>query len=176
MKCSQTLYDDIADKGGRPILWKTGHSLIKTKKDEEGALLAGRDERSHLLQADRYFGFDDAIYAALRLLEIVAASEVPLHELLADVPETFTTPELRVPCPDEKKFDLVQRVLEHFRATHDVVDVDGARVLFEGGWGLVRASNTQPVLVMRFEADSEARRDELRAEVEGVVERLRDAG
>src|SRR5690606_1084760 len=110
--------------------------------------------------------------ASLRLAEIVAASGQPLHELLGDVPETFATPELRVACPDDRKFDVVHRVREHFQKTHDVVDVDGARILFEGGWGLVRASNTQPVLVLRFEADSPARLTEIRATVEGVVTTL----
>ena len=132
---------------------------------EEGALLAG-EMSGHIFFADRFFGFDDAVYAALRLLEIVAEADRPLHELLADVPETFVTPELRVDCPDAEKFDVVTKVLERFRATHDVVEVDGARILFDGGWGLVRASNTQPVLVMRFEAGSEQRLGEIRREVE----------
>ncbi len=173
VKCSQTLYDDIAAHGGRPILWKTGHSLIKSKMKEEGALLAG-EMSGHIFFADRFFGFDDAVYAALRLLEIVASSPRPLHELLEDVPTTYVTPELRVECPDDRKFELVGRVLEHYRRTHRVVDVDGARILFEDGWGLVRASNTQPVLVMRFEARTAERRDALRAEVEATVARLRD--
>jgi phosphomannomutase/phosphoglucomutase len=174
VKCSQTLYDDIAKHGGRPILWKTGHSLIKTKMKEEHALLAG-EMSGHVFFADRFYGYDDAVYAALRLLEILAAEKRPLHELLRDVPTTYVTPELRVDCPDEVKFDVVARVLEHYKKTHRVVDVDGARILFDDGWGLVRASNTQPVLVMRFEATSEARRDAIRAEVEATVESLRDA-
>jgi len=173
VKCSQTLYDDIAKHGGRPILWKTGHSLIKAKMKEEHALLAG-EMSGHIFYADRFFGYDDAVYAALRLLEILAETDRPLHELLADVPSTFVTPELRVDCPDEQKFDVVAKVLEHYKKTHRVVDVDGARILFEDGWGLVRASNTQPVLVMRFEAQTEARRDELRAQVEATVKQLRD--
>jgi phosphomannomutase/phosphoglucomutase len=172
VKCSQTMYDDIAKHGGRPIMWKTGHSLIKTKMKEEGALLAG-EMSGHVFLADRYFGFDDAIYTSLRILEILAASPVPLHELIADLPETFATPELRVDCPDELKFAVVDKVLAHYKKTHDVADVDGARVRFPGGWGLVRASNTQPVLVLRFEADTAARRDEIRAEVEAVVARAR---
>jgi phosphomannomutase/phosphoglucomutase len=168
VKCSQTLYDDIAAHGGRPILWKTGHSLIKTKMKEEGALLAG-EMSGHLFFADRYYGFDDAVYASLRLVELLGAEGRGLESLLEDVPETYATPELREPCPDERKFAVVDRVLAHFRPTHDVVDVDGARVDFGDGWGLVRASNTQPVLVLRFEAGSPARRDEIRAEVEAVV-------
>jgi len=155
-------------------VWKTGHSLIKKKMKEEHALLAG-EMSGHVFFADRYFGFDDAIYASLRLLEIVAESNKPLDELLADVPQTHSTPELRVDCPDEVKFDIVKRVLAHYRATHDVLDVDGARINFNGGWGLVRASNTQPALVLRFEAESPARLAEIRSEVEGVVRNAQPA-
>jgi len=172
VKCSQTLYDDIAKHGGRPILWKTGHSLIKAKMKEEGALLAG-EMSGHIFFADRYYGYDDAIYASLRLLEIISSSDVPLADMLADVPQTHSTPELRVECPDEVKFDVVAKVLDRFRSTHEVVSVDGARVLFEGGWGLVRASNTQPVLVLRFEANDVARLNEIRGEVEAAVAEAR---
>ncbi|MBC7172234.1 MAG: phosphomannomutase, partial [Polyangiaceae bacterium] len=168
VKCSQTLYDDIAKHGGRPILWKTGHSLIKSKMKQERALLAG-EMSGHIFFADRFYGYDDAVYAALRLLEILAKAKKPLHELLADLPVTHSTPEIRVDCPDEKKFGVVDRVLERFRKTHEVVDVDGARINFHDGWGLVRASNTQPVLVMRFEAGSVGRLEEIRADVERVV-------
>ncbi len=168
VKCSQTLYDDIAAHGGRPILWKTGHSLIKKKMREEDALLAG-EMSGHVFFADRFYGFDDAVYATLRLLEILAETDRPLHALLEDVPRTFATPEIRVDCSDEEKFDVVERVEAHFRADHDVVTVDGARVLFDGGWGLVRASNTQPVLVLRFEAESEEKLSRIRAEVENAV-------
>ncbi|HJL49731.1 MAG TPA: phosphomannomutase/phosphoglucomutase, partial [Polyangiaceae bacterium LLY-WYZ-15_(1-7)] len=166
VKCSQTLYDDIAKHGGRPILWKTGHSLIKTKMKEEGALLAG-EMSGHLFFADRYYGFDDAVYAAARLLELLARADRPLHQLLVDVPETHTTPELRVECPDDEKFAVVEKVRDRFAAEHDVITVDGARIQFgDGAWGLVRASNTQPVLVLRFEARTPERRDAIRAEVE----------
>ena len=172
VKCSQTLYDDIAANGGRPILWKTGHSLIKAKMKEESALLAG-EMSGHIFFADRYYGFDDATYAMLRLAEIVAAADRPLSELLADVPKTHSTPEIRVACADELKFGVVERVLAHYRPTHDVVDVDGARVNFGDGWGLVRASNTQPVLVLRFEAQSEDRMQAIRQEIEALVEQIR---
>lgn len=171
VKCSQTLYDDIASRGGRPILWKTGHSLIKKKMKEESALLAG-EMSGHVFYADRFFGFDDAVYATLRLLEILAATDRPLHELLADVPKTFSTPEIRVPCPDESKFGVVQKVHERFASEHEVITVDGARILFDGGWGLVRASNTQPALVLRFEAQTELRLHEIRDAVEGVVQEV----
>lgn len=173
VKCSQTLYDDIAKHGGKPIMWKTGHSLIKTKMKETGALLAG-EMSGHLFFADRYFGYDDAIYASLRLLEILAEDPRSIKEMLADVPETFTTPELRVDCPDAIKFDVVRAVTEHYKkAGREVIDIDGARIQFgkpgEPAWGLVRASNTGPVLVMRFEAGSEKTRDAIRSEVEAAV-------
>ena len=174
VKCSSTMYDDIEAHGGRGIMWKTGHSLIKTKMKEESALLAG-EMSGHVFFADRYFGFDDALYAALRLLEIVASSDRPLHELLSDVPHTFSTPELRVECPDEHKFEIVNRVLAHYSKTHEVINVDGARIQFEDGWGLVRASNTQPVLVMRFESLNEASLGAMRSEVEATVASLKSA-
>ncbi len=172
VKCSKTLYDDIDAHGGRGILWKTGHSLIKTKMKEEGALLAG-EMSGHIFFADRYYGFDDAIYATLRILEIVSKSDRPLHELLSDVPQTFATPEIRVECDDATKFDLVQRFVDHYRPTHELVDIDGARVEFDSGWALVRASNTQPVLVLRFEADSQDALQAIRTEVESVLDGLR---
>lgn len=172
VKCSQSLYDDIAARGGRPILWKTGHSLIKKKMKEEGALLAG-EMSGHVFYADRFFGFDDAVYATLRLLEILAADGRPLHELLADLPATCSTPELRVDCPDEDKFRVVDAVHARFAPDHEVISIDGARILFDGGWGLVRASNTQPALVLRFEAASEARLAEIRDAVERAVEEAR---
>ncbi len=173
VKCSQTLYDDIAKHGGKPILWKTGHSLIKTKMKETGALLAG-EMSGHLFFADRYFGYDDAIYASLRLLEILIEDGRSIGEMLADVPKTSVTPELRVDCPDELKFDVVRAVTEHFRKVgRTVVDIDGARIDFSEpnapAWGLVRASNTGPVLVMRFEATTPEKRDAIRREVEAVA-------
>jgi phosphomannomutase / phosphoglucomutase len=175
VKCSQTLYDDIKKHGGRPILWKTGHSNIKTKMKQEGALLAG-EMSGHLFFADKYFGYDDAIYGALRLLQILARSKTTMGELLADVPRTYVTPELRVDCPDDIKFEVVERVKNRYASEYEVIDVDGARILFgDGAWGLVRASNTGAVLVLRFEAKTEARRDELRAAVERAVAEERRA-
>jgi len=176
VKCSQTLYDDIAKHGGRPIMWKTGHSLIKTKMKEEQALLAG-EMSGHLFFADRYFGYDDAIYASLRLVELLAKTGKTMRELLADVPRTVSTPEIRVDCPDETKFDVVARVIETFRARGNaVIDIDGARVAFGGGaWGLVRASNTGPVLVMRFEARDDAELVRIRTDVEEAVASARAA-
>jgi phosphomannomutase/phosphoglucomutase len=169
VKCSETLFDDVRAKGGRVLYAKTGHSLIKSTMKAEGALLAG-EMSGHLFFADRWLGFDDGIYAALRLLEIVAMHQKGLGELLSDVPRTYATPEIRVDVPDEQKFEVVAKVRSHFEASHTVLAIDGARVDFgDGAWGLCRASNTQPVLVLRFEAKSEARLAEIRAEVEAAV-------
>jgi len=171
VKCSKTMYDDIERHGGRAVMWKTGHSIIKKKMKEEKAELAG-EMSGHMFFADRYLGFDDAVYASCRLLEILADSGKTISQLLSDVPETFTTPEIRVACPDHRKFDVVSHITEHFRALQPVIDIDGARILFDDGWGLVRASNTQPALVLRFEALSESRLKEIRKVVESELDRL----
>ncbi|HTM50673.1 MAG TPA: phosphomannomutase/phosphoglucomutase [Bryobacteraceae bacterium] len=172
VKCSQALYDDIRKNGGNGIMWKTGHSLIKAKMKAEHAELAG-EMSGHMFFADRYYGFDDALYAACRLMEIVAQSGRPLSAQLAGVPKTVTTPEIRVDCADEAKFDVVTKVAAHFRGLYPIIDVDGVRVLFPEGWGLVRASNTQPVLVLRFEAAGPELLAAYRREVETAVERAR---
>jgi len=172
VKCSQTMYDDIAHKGGHAIMWKTGHSMIKEKMKLVKAELAG-EMSGHIFFADRYFGYDDAVYAACRLLEILSSTGRTLAQLLVDVPKTFTTPELRVDCPDAVKFDVVARVTEYFRQRENVIDIDGVRVLFGDGWGLVRASNTQPALVLRFEALTEARLSEIRDTVERALEKIK---
>ena len=169
VKCSMTLYDDIAKHGGKPIMWKAGHSLIKAKMKETGAALAG-EMSGHLFFQNRWFGFDDGIYASARLLEILSHTDRPLSALLADVPKTFISPEIRFDCPEEKKFQVVAAVREHFLGQkHKVVDVDGVRVTFEDGWGLVRASNTQALLVLRFEARTEPRLTEFQGLIEGAV-------
>jgi phosphomannomutase/phosphoglucomutase len=168
VKCSQNLYDDIARHGGHGIMWKAGHSLLKSKMKEEKALLGG-EMSGHIFFADRYFGYDDAIYASCRLLEILSQSGQSIPEMLSDVPKTFNTPEIRVDCPDDQKFALVDRVRESFRREYPIVDVDGVRVVFPDGWGLVRASNTQPALVLRFEAKSTERLLEIRALIEKRV-------
>jgi phosphomannomutase / phosphoglucomutase len=173
VKCSQTMYDDIEKNGGVPIMWKTGHSMIKKKMKEVNAELAG-EMSGHLFFADRYLGYDDAVYAACRLLEILADRKQTIGSLLADVPATFNTPEIRMDCPDALKFDLVARVTEYFRQRERVIDIDGVRVLFEGGWGLVRASNTQPALVLRFEAISKERLAEIQEQVEGVLNKFKN--
>ena len=161
VKCSQVTYDDIRKHGGVPIMWKAGHSLIKSKMKEEGAIFAG-EMSGHLFFADRYFGYDDAIYAGARLLEIMSRTKKEVRQLLAGVPHMVNTPEIRIDCPDDRKFRIVAAIAEGFKKEYEVIDVDGARVLFEGGWGLVRASNTQPVLVLRFEARDEGRLKEIR--------------
>ncbi len=168
VKCSSHLFSEIKKAGGLPIMWKTGHSLIKSKIKEEKALFAG-EMSGHMFFADRYYGFDDAIYAALRLLEILSNSKQTLSELLSDVPQTFSTPEIRIDCPDEKKFDIVQSVASYFKPRYSTLDIDGVRVEFPDGWGLLRASNTQPVLVLRFEANTEPRLQEIRSLIEGKL-------
>jgi phosphomannomutase/phosphoglucomutase len=171
VKCSKRLYDDIARHGGRPIMWKTGHSLIKSKLKEEHAALAG-EMSGHMFFADRYYGFDDAIYASFRLLEILSREGRGLAALLSDLPKTTATPEIRLDCPDERKFEVVRRAADYFRAHYDVTEIDGVRVNFADGWGLVRASNTQPALVMRFEAPNEKRLDEIRSLFENKLKEL----
>ncbi|HEU4989498.1 MAG TPA: phosphomannomutase/phosphoglucomutase [Gemmatimonadaceae bacterium] len=165
VKCSQALPDAIRAAGGDPVMWKTGHSLIKEKMKELHAPIAG-EMSGHMFFTEGFYGHDDALYAAARLIRIVAGAGKPVRELLADVPAFYATPEIRVDCPDDLKFDVVRRAVSHFRGTHDVIDVDGVRVLFGDGWGLIRASNTQPVIVTRFEARSEARLAEIRGEME----------
>jgi phosphomannomutase/phosphoglucomutase len=169
VKCSFTLYDDIQAHGGKPVMWKTGHSLIKAKMKELHAMLAG-EMSGHIFYAHRFFGFDDAPYAGARLLEILSMQEAPLSSLLADVPVTFSTPELRVDTPEEKKFAVVKRCTELLRAKGlTLVEIDGVRVTWPDGWGLIRASNTTPLLVVRYEAQSQARLGEIQALIEGTI-------
>ncbi|MHC1713954.1 MAG: phosphomannomutase/phosphoglucomutase [Solidesulfovibrio sp.] len=168
VKCSHLLYKDIADHGGVPIMAATGHSLIKSRMQETGAALAG-EMSGHMFFADRYYGFDDAIYAAARLAEIVAASDIPLADMLSDWPKTESTPEIRMDCPDAIKFQVVAKATEYFRPLYDMIDVDGVRLTFPDGWGLLRASNTQPVLVLRFEAETPARLEAIRKIIEEPV-------
>jgi phosphomannomutase / phosphoglucomutase len=168
VKCSQNLFEDIKNHGGNPLMWKAGHSLIKAKMKETGAALAG-EMSGHIFFADRFYGFDDAAYAGARVLEILSKTDKKLSELLADLPPTFSTPELRVPCADERKFAVVEKIAEEFARTNEVITTDGARILFEHGWGLVRASNTQAILVLRFEADSPENLNAIRETVEKKV-------
>ncbi|MDB4917639.1 MAG: manB, partial [Gemmatimonadetes bacterium] len=168
VKCSQALTDEITKAGGVPVMWKTGHSLIKDKMKEAHAPLAG-EMSGHMFFTEGFYGHDDALYGAARLLRIVADSGKTVRELLADVPEFVSTPEIRVECGDERKFELVEKAVAHFRALHDVLDVDGVRVLFGDGWGLIRASNTQPILVTRYEARTAERLAVIRTEMESWI-------
>ena len=160
VKCSQALPEDIARHGGKPVMWKTGHSLIKAKMKETGAPLAG-EMSGHIFFSEGFHGYDDAIYCSARLAGILAASGEPMSALADAVPRFVSTPEIRVPATDEQKFAVVSELAEYFKRDHEVIDIDGARVLFGDGWGLVRASNTQPVIVMRFEAKTRNRLKEI---------------
>jgi phosphomannomutase/phosphoglucomutase len=164
VKCSEVLPQALARAGARPEMWKTGHSLIKARMKELGAPLAG-EMSGHMFFGGDYYGFDDALFAAARLLEIVSRTPRGLAALLADLPKTFATPELRVDCPDELKFEITDRAVRHFQARYPVNTIDGVRMTFPKGWGLIRASNTQPVLVLRFEATEPAALDAYKAEV-----------
>ena len=177
VKCSQVMYDDITARGGRAIMWKVGHSLIKTKMKEENAVLAG-EMSGHICFADRYFGFDDGVYAADRVVELLSRSKEPLSAILDALPAVHNTPEIRVDCPEDIKFEVVRRAREHYQAIYPrlpVSDVDGARITFHGGWGLVRASNTGPMLVLRCEAQSAVRLAEIRADIEGTLVKIKSA-
>lgn len=182
VKASQSLYDDIAKRGGRAIMWKTGHSLIKAKMKEETAVLAG-EMSGHMFFADRYFGYDDAVYASCRLVEILAKARQPLSTLVSDLPPSVVTPEIRVDLPDAVKFDVVDRIRKRFTeyaqtkeglgpkklVLRNLITIDGVRAIFDDGWGLIRASNTQPALVLRFEAKSSAQLDVIRALIENEL-------
>ena len=172
VKCSQTLYDDIAKRGGRAIMWKAGHSLIKAKMKEEHALLAG-EMSGHIFFKHRYYGFDDGVYSAARLLELVARDGRPLSQMLDGIPRTWASPEIRFDFPEEKKFRAVELARERLRKHGETIDIDGVRVKIDGAWGLVRASNTQPLLVLRWEAQSEAKLHEIQKLIEGTVEQIR---
>ena len=169
VKCSQNLFRDVEEHGGKAIMWRTGHSVIEEKIREEKAALGG-EMSGHLFFADRYFGYDDAIYASCRLVELLSKTDKKLSRLLDDVPETFSTPEIRVDCPDEIKFKVVEEVKGQLEKGYPIIDVDGVRAQFGDGWGLVRASNTQPALVLRFEALTERRLYEIKALVEEKVQ------
>jgi phosphomannomutase / phosphoglucomutase len=168
VKASKVLYDEIARLGGKPIMWKAGHSLIKKKIREEKALFAG-EMSGHIFFADRWFGFDDAIYSSARLLEILSKTSRKISEILSDLPKTFTTPEIRVYASDEVKFRIADEVRKELAKTHPVIDIDGVRALFPKGWGLVRPSNTQALLVLRFEGETEADLEAIQKEVRGVL-------
>ncbi|MGQ0550333.1 MAG: phosphomannomutase/phosphoglucomutase [Armatimonadota bacterium] len=168
VKCSQALVEEVTRLGGHPFFYRTGHSLIKAKMREIGAVFTG-EMSGHMFFADEYYGFDDAVYAAGRLLRILSNADAPLSGLLADVPRYPITPETRVSCPDARKFAIVERLTAHFKRNYQVIDVDGARVLFPAGWGLIRASNTQPALVLRAEATTAPALERIKAEIEAAL-------
>ncbi|MCU0610328.1 MAG: phosphomannomutase/phosphoglucomutase [Candidatus Eisenbacteria bacterium] len=170
-KCSQALIDEVARLGGSPVIWKTGYPHIKSKMEEVGALLAG-EMSGHMYFADTYFGYDDGMFAALRLLEAIADHDEPFSARMSRIPEYPSTPELRLTCTDEDKFRIVDEVKRHFSDGYSVIDVDGVRVQFGDGWGLVRASNTQPILVVRFEAKTPERLREIRELFRGILSRF----
>ncbi|MGP0629957.1 phosphomannomutase/phosphoglucomutase [Nitrospina sp. 32_T5] len=172
VKCSRNLFEDIKKHGGQPHMSAAGHSLIKKKMQETRALLAG-EMSGHMCFADSYFGFDDAIYAACRMLEIVSNTKQPVSEMLADLPVMHNTPEIRIDCPDDLKFSLVKEVTEIFRGRYNVIDIDGVRIEFDEGWGLLRASNTQPVLVLRFEATNKEKLNEYQQLVSAELEKYK---
>ncbi len=166
VKASQALTESVEKAGGIPVMWKTGHSLIEEKMHETHAPVGG-EMSGHMFFSEGFYGFDDALYGAARLLHIIADSGKSVSELLADVPRFVSTPEIRVECPDDKKFGIVEEATKHFAAKYKVITVDGVRVLFGDGWGLIRASNTQPVLVMRFEARTKEQLDKIQSEIQG---------
>jgi phosphomannomutase/phosphoglucomutase len=170
VKCSEGLAQDIRAHGGDPVMTRTGHSLIKKRMKELNAPLAG-EMSGHMFFGD-WYGFDDALYASARLARLVAASTDGLAAMIDSLPRYEASPEIRVDCPDERKFAVVDAVLERYRSTHEVIDIDGARILFPGGWGLVRASNTQPVLVLRVEGKTAAARDAILGELREVLDGL----
>jgi len=173
VKCSRVLFQKIKELGGVPIMWKTGHSLIKNKMKEEGALLAG-EMSGHIFFADKWFGFDDGVYASLRLAEIISQADIPLSQYLSDLPVRYSTPEIRTECPDEVKFQVVSELVKIFKSWgFEVIDIDGARIEFPEGWALIRASNTQPVLVLRFEANSPEFLEKLKEMVFGELEKVK---
>lgn len=175
VKCSQVVYDEITRLGGRPMFYKTGHSLIKAKMKEIGAVFTG-EMSGHMFFADEYYGYDDAVYAAARLLRILSHADRPLSGLLADVPRYPVTPEVRVNCPDERKFDVVAQITKQFKRRYEVIDIDGARILLPDGWGLVRASNTQPALVLRAEGKTSDALARIKTLLENALSQFPEVG
>lgn len=168
VKCTQTLFDEIEKLGGKAIMSKAGHSIIKAKMRETGAILGG-EMSGHIFFADRFYGFDDACYAGARVLEILSKTDKNLSEIFAEFPQTFSTPEIRVHCAEERKSLVIKKLVEEFSKTNEINTIDGIRIKFENGWGLVRPSNTQALLILRFEADTEKNLETIRNLVETKV-------
>lgn len=175
IKCSQSLPEEIEKSGGIPIMWKTGHSLIEAKIKEEGALLGG-EMSGHIYFADNYFGYDDALFATARLVEILSRTTKKLSQLFTGITKYESTPEIRIPYSDERKFELVEKVKKYFKERHKTIDIDGVKVFFEDGWGLVRASNTQPILVLRFEAHTKEKLEEIKSIITSKIKELEANG
>jgi phosphomannomutase/phosphoglucomutase len=176
VKVSQALEEDIAAHGGQPIMWKTGHSHIKAKLHEEKAALAG-EMSGHIFFVENYYGFDDGVYSGLRFAEYVSQVGKPVSEIIADTPYYVSTPTIDVDCPDDKKYEVVDKLTEELKRDFDrVVDINGARVIFEDGWGLVRASSNLPILVLRFEAKSEERLEEIKSLFRGYMDKYPEIG
>jgi phosphomannomutase/phosphoglucomutase len=171
VKCSQALIDDIVAHGGVPVMWKTGHSLLKRKMREDGILLGG-EVSGHMFFAEGYYGVDDGILASAKVVEIASRSAKPVSVLFDSVPHRCATPELKAPCPDAEKFRIIEELVRELAGRYETIDIDGARVLFPGGgWGLVRASNTNPYLTLRFEAHTEAEIAEMKDVIYGALRR-----
>ncbi len=173
VKASEVLYEEIRKYGGIPIMWKTGHSLIKKKIFQENAIFAG-EMSGHIFFNDRWFGFDDAVYAGARLLEILSQSKKSLTEIIQDIPRAINTPEIRVDTTEEAKFEIVRQITDYFKKNHHVIEIDGARIKFLHGWALVRASNTQPSLVLRYEADSETHLNEIQEKLQPILKSIKE--
>ncbi|QGU00121.1 Phosphomannomutase [Candidatus Syntrophocurvum alkaliphilum] len=171
VKCSQSLIDEIERLGGEPIIFKTGHSLIKAKMKEIDAIFTG-EMSGHMFFADEYYGFDDALYAGARLISLLSYSDQTITQMLSDVPKYFSTPEIRVKSTDEEKFEIVDKVLKHFKNKYEIIDVDGARILFPEGWGLVRASNTGPELIVRCEGKTPEALESIKEELFSLLDNL----
>jgi len=171
VKCSQALIEDIKQHGGIPIMYRTGHSFIKKKMKEENALLAG-EMSGHFFFADNYYGYDDGIFAAVRMAQLLSKSKEKLSEMIAKIPHYYSTPEIRIHCPEDEKFKIVEKITEKFQMDYDVIKVDGARIQFDDGWGLVRASNTEPALILRFEAKNGKRVEEIREIIMGELKKF----
>ena len=171
VKCSQALVDDIVQHGGVPVMWKTGHSHLKRKMREDGILLGG-EVSGHMFFAEGYYGVDDGILASAKIVEIAARTAAPVSTLFDSVPHRCATPELKAPCPDAEKFRIIDELVSELRGRYETIDIDGARVLFPGGgWGLVRASNTNPYLTLRFEAHTEGEVAEMKRVIYGALSR-----
>jgi phosphomannomutase len=170
VKSSQVLVDDVRAHGGEPVMWKTGHSHLKRKMREDGILLGG-EVSGHMFFAENWYGVDDGILASCRFLELVSRSAAPVSSHFGSLPHLHNTPELKAPCADDKKFEVVRELVREFKGRHETIDIDGARILFPEGWGLVRASNTNPYLTLRFEGRSQAAVDEMKRVIFGALRR-----